>query len=134
MQLLFNNFFITFGEASLQWLTNLRWLSAVYYAFEGMAVLEFSGVAHTCGGGLDAEGLAFLRELMPNTRALGLKVVQAGLASPGRGCIADASAVLGYFDFGRTSRATAAILLCYLAICHALTFAAMLLVARRERR
>jgi hypothetical protein len=32
VQLLFNNFFITFKEVSLGWLTQLRWLSAMYYA------------------------------------------------------------------------------------------------------
>ena len=93
VQLLFNNFFITFKEVSLQWLTQLKWLSAVYYAYEGMAVIEFSGVKVACGGGLDPKGFAFLRELLPNTRLLGLKAVQRGLSEPGPDCVADAGAV-----------------------------------------
>ena len=134
VQLLFNNFFITFKEVSLQWLTQLKWLSAVYYAYEGMAVIEFSGVKVACGGGLDPKGFAFLRELLPNTRLLGLKAVQRGLSEPGPDCVADAGAVLDYFNFGRSVSATLGILLGYWLITHLLTYTAMVVVARRERR
>ena len=134
MQLLFNNFFITFKEASLQWLTQLKWLSAVYYAYEGMAVIEFGGVKVTCGGGLDPSGYAFLRELLPNTKLLSLKIVQSGLAAPGDNCVADASAVLDYFSFGRAYNATIGILIGYWLITHLLTYLAMVVVGRRERR
>lgn len=43
VQLLFNNFSITFKEVSLPWLKALRWFSVVYYAFESLAVIEFGG-------------------------------------------------------------------------------------------
>ena len=121
IQLLFNNFFITFKEVSLSWLTNLKWVSAVYYAFEGMAVVEFSNVKLPCAGGLDPAGVKFLRDLLPNTRLLGLKAVQNGLAHPGPDCVADASAVLDYFSFGRGYPATVGILIGYWLITHVLT-------------
>jgi hypothetical protein len=43
IQLLFNNFSITFKEMQLEWLKLLKYLSAAYYAFEGMSVVEFRG-------------------------------------------------------------------------------------------
>jgi hypothetical protein len=134
VQLLFNNFFITFKEASLEWLTNLKWVSALYYAFEGMSVVEFSGVMLPCSGGMDPRGYQFLRNLLPNTRLLGLKAVQNGLTNPGADCITDAGAVLEYFNFGRGFRATLGILVGYLLITHILTYTAMVVVARKERR
>jgi len=134
IQLLFNNFFITFKEVSLSWLTNLKWLSAMYYAFEGMAVVQFDGVKLTCSGGLDPAGLKFLKELLPNTRLLNLKVVQNGMANPGPDCVADASAVLDYFNFGRSFNATLGIMLGYWLITHMLTYLSMVVVGRKERR
>jgi hypothetical protein len=134
IQLLFNNFFITFKEVSLTWLTHLKWLSAVYYAYEGMAVVEFGGVKLTCAGGLDPAGVKFLRQLLPKTKLLGLKAVQNGLANPGPDCVADASAVLDYFSFGRSYNATLGIMIGYWLITHLLTYTAMVAVARKERR
>ena len=119
IQLLFNNFFITFTEVTLGWLTQLRWLSALFYAFEGLAVVEFGGVKLNCSQGLDPSGLKFLKEL---------------LANPGPDCVTDATAVLDYFRFGRPFKASFGILLGYWIITHTLTFVAMLVVARKERR
>jgi hypothetical protein len=134
VQLLFNNFFITFKEVTLKWLTHLKWLSAVYYAFEGMAIVEFAGVRLPCGGGLDPSGIAFLRQLLPNTRLLGLSSVQRGLARPGPDCVADAGAVLEYLGFSRGFRSTLTILVGYWLVAHVLTYLALLRVARKERR
>jgi hypothetical protein len=106
----------------------------MYYAFEGMAVVEFSGVKVTCSGGMDPAGITFLKELLPNTKLLNLKVVQNGLMNPGKDCVADASAVLDYFDFGRSYKATLGIMIGYWLITHVLTYIAMVLVARKERR
>jgi hypothetical protein len=99
-----------------------------------MSVVEFGGVRLTCAKGLDPGGVKFLRELLPNTRLLGLRVVQSGLANPGPDCVADASAVLDYFNFGRAYGATLGILTGYWLGTHLLTYAAMVAVARRERR
>jgi hypothetical protein len=134
VQLLFNNFFITFKEVTLQWLTHLKYLSAVYYAYEGMAVVEFEGVSLPCSRGLDPAGAAFLRELLPNAKLLKLKAVQTAITRPGADCVADAAAVLEYFQFGRGTRATLGVLGGYLLVTHVVTYAAMLVVARRERR
>jgi hypothetical protein len=111
-----------------------RYLSALYYAYEGLAVVEFAGVRVPCSRGLDPAGATFLRELLPNTKLLRLKVVQSALERPGADCVADASAVLDYFGFARGFNASLGILAGYLLVAHVATYAAMVLVARRERR
>lgn len=55
IQLLFNNFSITFKEVNLPWLGYLRWFSVVYYAFESLSVIEF---ANTQVGGLSGQEVA----------------------------------------------------------------------------
>lgn len=134
IQLLFNNFFITFKEVTLGWLTNLKWISAMYYAFEGMAVVEFQGVRLNCSQGMDPNGVKFLKELLPHTKLLSLKAVTNGLTNPGADCVTDASAVLEYFSFERGFGATFGILLGYWLITHVLTYIAMVAIARKERR
>jgi len=134
IQLLFNNFFITFKEVSLQWLTLMRYISAVYYAYEGITVVQFEGLKLDCSGGLDPVGARFLRELLPNSKLLKLNVVQNALTKPGADCMTDAAAVLEYFRFSRGFKPTIGIMLGYWLVVHVLTFCAMVVIARRERR
>jgi hypothetical protein len=134
IQLLFNNFFITFKEVSLGWLTSIKYASALYYAYEGLAVVEFNNVRLSCSHGLDPAGATFLRELLPNTKLLRLRVVQNALERPGADCIADADAVLEYFSFARGFRSTLGVMAGYLFLAHIATYAAMVVVACRERR
>jgi hypothetical protein len=51
-----------------------------------------------------------------------------------RSCIVDTVAVVDYFDFGRPFSHTVGILLGYLGIMHGLTYAAMVISARKEAR
>jgi len=134
IQLLMSNFFITFTEVVFQWLTVLRWLSALYYAFEGLAITEFGGVKYKCDQGLDQESINFLRTLLPKSRFLTMPLVVNGLAHPGADCIADSDAVLQYYGFVRPFRYTFGILFSYLIIVHIITYVCMIIVARRERR
>lgn len=117
-----------------QWVIVLRWLSALYFAFEGLAVTEFKNLTFNCASGLDAGGLTFLRTLLPNSRFLAMPVVDAALTRPGEDCVANMDAVLQYYSFARPFSTTVAILIGYWSAVHMLTYAAMLLVARRERR
>ncbi|KAF6255774.1 hypothetical protein COO60DRAFT_1533203, partial [Scenedesmus sp. NREL 46B-D3] len=134
IQLLMSNFFITFTEVVFQWLTVLRWLSALYYAFEGLAVTEFGNMTYPCDQGLDQEGITFLRTLLPNSRFLNMPIVVNGLQNPGTDCIADTNAVLQYYRFDRPFGHTFGILLGYLIATHVCTYVCMVIVARRERR
>lgn len=134
IQLLMSNFFITFTEVVFQWLTVLRWLSALYYAFEGLAITEFGGVSYKCDQGLDQESISFLRTLLPKSRFLTMPIVVNGLSHPGADCVADADAVLNYYGFVRPFKYTFGILFSYLIIVHMITYGCMIIVARRERR
>jgi hypothetical protein len=88
-----------------------------------------------CSGGLlDPASMRFLQELLPNSRMLKLRPVAAALRSPGADCVLDMGPVLGYFEFERGFELSLCILLGYYLVTHVSTFAAMLVVARRERR
>lgn len=134
VQLLFNNFAITFKEIYLPWLEALKWLSAAYYAFEALSVVEFEGLRVSCAGGMDIGNLGFLKELLPNMKLLRSRAAAAALERPSADCVLDAGPVLAYFDFGRGFAASAAILVCYWLLAHAATFAALKVVARKEKR
>lgn len=134
IQLLMSNFFITFTEVIFQWMTVLRWVSALYYAFEGLAVTEFGGMTYRCDRGLDQAGITFLRTLLPKSKFLSIPAVVSGLKNPGSDCIADTNAVLSYYGFNRPFSHTFAILISYLMVCHICTYCCMVIVARRERR
>ena len=63
IQLLLSSFFIIFSDVFMYWITYLRYLSALYYAFEGTATAEFSGVNYNCSGGLDPTMMGLLHAL-----------------------------------------------------------------------
>eukprot|EP00879_Flechtneria_rotunda_P017044 GHRR01017850.1.p1 GENE.GHRR01017850.1~~GHRR01017850.1.p1 ORF type:complete len:820 (+),score=223.92 GHRR01017850.1:95-2554(+) len=134
IQLLMSNFFITFTEVVFQWLTMLRWVSALYYAFEGLAVAEFGNMTFPCDQGMDQAGLTFLKTLLPKSRFLNMPIVADGLQNPGADCIADTNAALTYYGFNRPFGHTFGILLGYLVITHIITYTIMIIVARREHR
>jgi hypothetical protein len=134
VQLLMSNFFITFNDLRFKWLSFLRWFSALYYAFEGLARIEFGGAQFDCSGGVDPAGVTFLKQLMPNSKFLNLSAVTNALINPGPDCVADTNAVLNYYQFLRPFDRTVGILFSYWIITHICTYAVMVLVARRERR
>jgi hypothetical protein len=66
---------ITFREVHFKWLTSLRWVSALFYAFEALTVIEFAGakVRFVFGSAIQrwmvfGGGLCFSK--MANDRAL----------------------------------------------------------------
>jgi len=85
-------------------------------------------------GGPDAEGLAFLRELLPNNKLLRSRAAIAQMERPNPDCILDAAPVLTYFEFGRGFYPSFGILLCYWLITHVLTYVALRVVAKKEKR
>ncbi len=111
-----------------------RYISALYYAFEGASVVEFQNLSLSCANGLPAEALPLITGAFPNTSILRSSAVQKQLTDPGADCIFEGSSVLEYFSFYRTAGQTVGILLGYLACMHVVTFVVMLVVARKERR
>lgn len=117
------------------WITYLRFISATYYSLEAAAINEFDSVYLACGRGAGPAEVEFAKLAFPNTTpAAAGQLERLFKQAPGGACVLDARAVLRYFDFSRPFWASAALLGGYLAVCHALTFAAMLVAARRERR
>ncbi|KIY94572.1 hypothetical protein MNEG_13389 [Monoraphidium neglectum] len=134
VQLLMSNFFITFHDLRFQWLAFLKWFSALYYSFEGLARVEFGGAAFDCSRGIDASGVTFLKQLLPHSRFLDMSSVTAALMHPGDDCVADTDALLRFYRFERSFKDTAITLSAYYACTHVCTFLIMLMVGRRERR
>jgi len=134
VQLLMSNFFITFNDLRFKWLSNLRYLSALYYSFEGLAHIEFGDARFDCSAGVDPAGVTFLKQLMPNSRVLNLSAVTNALTHPGPDCVADTNALLHYHQFIRPFERTVGILFSYWVICHIFTYLVMVRVARKEQR
>lgn len=125
---------VRFVDMTQVWLSQLRWVSAMGYAFDGFATAEFAGASYGCADGLAPDVVGFLPALLPNTAAVASPLVRDALLSPGADCAVDLDAVLAYFGAGRPLWATALILLAYLLVCHGLTFGAYVRLARREAR
>jgi hypothetical protein len=77
-------------------LSNLRFLSALHYAFEGMAQIELGGRLFACpAAGLDSQSAAFLTQLLPGAASLLTPSRLQQLVSSQQGCTVDSSAVAG---------------------------------------
>lgn len=138
-----SGYFIRVAEVKFAALANLRVLSALQYAFEGLAQLELGGRAFPCppAGGDSAATAAFLAQLLPQPAgqlppALLQQLVAAGGSSRrgGGACTVDSSALTSQFGFSRSFAQSAGILAGYLAALHVASFAAVMLVARRRER
>jgi hypothetical protein len=95
---------------------------------------EFRGVAYNCSSGVTAPAISFIRQLLPNTAVVQSRLFADELSRPTPGCAINANAVLDYYQASRPFAQNAAILAGYLGVMHALSFLALLAVARKERR
>ena len=134
----FSNFVMRFADMRLAWLRPLRWLSAVPAALSAFLGAEFGGGAVAgCGRGLaGADAAALAREMFART-PLGGAAIARLLARPsggGSGCEIRLAPVLAYFGADAPLWTLLLNLGVYLAVVHALTFAGLLWLARRERR
>lgn len=135
VQLLMSNFFIVFTDVKLYGITQLRWISALYFAFEGVALTEFKGMVFACSrDGIADSTIASLRYLLPRTKFLSMPLFVNALRNPDPDCIANANALLRMYDYGRPFQHTFGILLGYLGLMHALTYMWMVIVSRHEQR
>lgn len=123
-----------FVDMTQVWLSQLRWVSALGYSFEGYVTAEFRGASVSCAGGLPAEVVAALPALLPNTAAVGSPAVRNALLRPGASCAIDLDEVLAYFSASRPPAAVVGVLCAYLAGLHGLTLLAYRRLAAREAR
>lgn len=134
IQLLMSNFFIMFSSVQLYGITELRYISALFYTFEGVAQTEFGNKYFRCNKGMDDSTIATLRQLLPRTKMLSTPLMINALKNPGADCLASSDAVLKVFGYTRSFGASLGILIAYLAGTHILTYTWMVLVARHEQR
>lgn len=116
------------------WISALRWVSACNYAFSALVQVQFGGTSVSCADGLNPSMVATLQRLMPNTGMLRSTAVQNMLMHPGKDCVMDLTAVLDYFGITYPIWGYVIALLLYLLLVHAMTIAALLMLARKERR
>jgi hypothetical protein len=134
IQLLMSNFFITFSTVKLYGITELRYISALFYTFEGVTQTEFSNKYFRCNKGMDDDTISVLRQLLPRTKMLNTALVTNALKNPGADCLADSNAVLRVFNYSRPFEHTFGILVGYLVAAHVLTYTWMIIVACHEQR
>jgi hypothetical protein len=137
IQLLLSGFFVNFIDVYNYWLTYLRYVSACYYSFEAACINEFKGAIFKCGNQLtfgDSGMISNINEAFPNASPKETEAATALFQARNPACVLDSTAILTYFRFSRPYWESIVILFSYLFICHILTFIAMLMAARRERR
>ena len=142
VQMLLSGFFIDFASVWNGWVTQLRYLSAVYFGFQAVAANEFEGVLLPCSsasaGGPQPQGALgqWIGRSLPNTSNAQRRQLEAFFARYTRGgeCVFDPSDTLAHYNVNRPYWANTGVLFGYLFATHLLTFAAMLVTARRERR
>jgi hypothetical protein len=134
INLLLSNFMVRYVDMTQKWFSQLRYVSAMGYAFEGYARAEFGGVGYSCAGGLAPSLMELLPRFFPNTPLLSSPALLAQVGSPSPGCVVDLDSLLTYFGLSRPFWLTAVILLGYLGVFHVATYGGFLLLTRKEKR
>jgi hypothetical protein len=96
---------------------------------------EFQGGYLPCdSGGLSPEVVRGLQKLLPATPALRSGALMQMATRPNKACVIDMEAVLDYFGISMAPASYLSILVLYLWVMHVITYAALLFLARKERR
>ncbi|GBF87651.1 ABC transporter G family [Raphidocelis subcapitata] len=134
VNLLMSNFMVRYADMTQVWLSQLRYISAMGFAFEGYSIAEFVGGSYSCAGGLASDILGYLPTFLPNTPAVSSPLVRGVLTNPGPDCVIDLGSILTYFGIAKPLWLVFVILIGYLAVLHVATYFAYLGLARKERR
>jgi hypothetical protein len=73
------------AQAFMTWLTYLRYLSALYYSFEGITVLEFKDQMYSCGENLDESYMNLVFTALPNLTAFQRSAISSQAAGSQEG-------------------------------------------------
>jgi len=128
------------AQVYLHWITYLRYVSAVYFGFQGVAANEFEGVFLPCdtpGAAAESGSIgAWIGRSFPNTSNAQRRQLEVFFQRYSRtgGCVFDPSSTLDHYNINRAFWVNAGILFGYLGVLHVATFAAMVFTGRRERR
>ncbi|GBF89466.1 hypothetical protein Rsub_02038 [Raphidocelis subcapitata] len=137
LQMVFSGFFVEFHSMRFPWLSQLRHLSALHFALDGSATVEFGGRSFPCDDPMPSGAARLLSGLASAspaaTGAAAAAAAAAAVGGPGA-CAVEGRLLLDYFGFGRRGVAGClGALLAYLSVLHVLSFAALLALSRRRR-
>ncbi|WIA12817.1 hypothetical protein OEZ85_006447 [Tetradesmus obliquus] len=134
VNLLMSNFMVRYKDMTQVWFSQLRYISAMGYAFEGYAQAEFKGIKYSCAGGLAPSITAYLPIFLPNTPILRGTLVTGQLANPGADCVVELGSILEYFELFRPLWMIVVILVGYLLFFHIVTYLGFLWLTKKEKR
>eukprot|EP00878_Enallax_costatus_P000100 GHUV01000134.1.p1 GENE.GHUV01000134.1~~GHUV01000134.1.p1 ORF type:complete len:870 (+),score=236.10 GHUV01000134.1:1054-3663(+) len=134
INLLLSNFMVRYVDMTQNWFSQLRYLSAMGYAFEGYSRAEFLGVTYSCAGGLAPSIIAYIPTFLPNTSQINSPLVQNALKNPGSNCTVRLDSILDYFQLFRPFWMVSVILIGYLGFFHVLTYFGFIWLTKKEKR
>jgi ATP-binding cassette subfamily G (WHITE) protein 2 len=137
VNILLSNFFIPFDLIEFDWISWLKWVSAMGYTWNGITKIEFQNRNFTCseGAGIlipDLQGA--INEGLPNLDRGQAAVFTNVVSDPDPDCVLNTNRLLDFFDIDTPFWTTMLILLGYLGILHLLTFAGLKLLAVRDKK
>ena len=126
-------------QVYLQWITALRYTSALYYSFQAVMVTEFGGLLLPCTGSAGGGGAgvgAWIGRALPDLSNAQRSALEMLLKRSGGGdrCVFDPASTLEHDDITRSYEQNVGILVGYLLLLLLITYCAMLITTRRERR
>ena len=135
LNLLLSNLMVRYVDMKQQWLSQLRYLSAMGYAFSGLARGEFYGLVYQCSDGVFDSGMnELMRSLFPNTELLQSALFTKAVKNAGTDCVMDMDAVVDYFSLTMPVGLSILILIAYLIIMHVLCFFGLVSATKKEKR
>jgi ABC-type multidrug transport system ATPase subunit len=134
INLLLSNFMVRYVDMSQNWFSQLRYISAMGFGFEGYARAEFLGVTYSCAGGLAPTIIAYIPTFLPNTAQINSPIVRNALTNPGKDCTVRLDSILDYFELFRPFWMVVVILLGYLGFFHIVTYIGFLYLTKKEKR
>jgi len=134
INLLMSNFMVRYADINQGWFSQLRYISAMGYAFDGYAQAEFTDVTYSCANGLAPSIVDYLPEFLPNTPVIKTPAAMRQITNPGPSCVVHLDSILSYFSLYRPFWMTTVVLFGYLGVLHLATFGGLMQLTKKERR
>jgi hypothetical protein len=124
-----------FDDFSAYWISYLRYLAVLPHVLAGAVRAEMAGQEFDCSGGLPQDMVTAVGDLLPTVNLFRSDYVQNLLRNPGPDCKIYGDQMMEYFGFsGSSTGKVFGIVLGYLGVVHLLTYVAVVVVTRKERR
>lgn len=133
LQLLLSNFLVRYQDMNIKWVSYLRYVSALSFAWGGASNAEYKGRQFNCSGGLPSDVIQEIPAFIPNSTSL-LRTVSPFLSRPPGGCMIEGESVLRHYGLTLSFWQTALILLGYYGVVQVVSYICFYVVSRKERR